>query len=170
MRRNALDTFQIQHQSYTLTTKYLWRSHLVGSGTSRTWKDYYVNPAPESDKFLDMERVEAPVIIHNKKEVRMSGKGDIMRRLIPFAAKYKPTLATFDQKIEADINSNDRNKDPCNTSKWAILNITWLYRIASNIPFLISFWSDPGNHIHKILSGDLQSWLNVNTKLSDEDP
>lgn len=54
---------------------------MVGTATSKTWKHYYVNPAQETDKFLDIERVEVPVIVHSKGEVRMSGKGDATRRL-----------------------------------------------------------------------------------------
>lgn len=87
---------------------------------------------------------------------------------MPFAGKSKPTLATFDQKIKADINSNSRNKDTGDISKRAILNITRLYRMASNISYFILFWSNHCNHIYQFLSADLQSWLNGNTKLSDE--
>lgn len=75
-------------------------------------------------------------------------------RSVSFPSKSKPVLETFHLQVLREMEANNTAANQLN--KTTVINMTRLYQIESNTPYLAQFWSEASNAQFRFLSADIK--------------
>ena len=82
---------------------------------------------------------------------------------VEFSSTFSPLLDQFSGIIRHQLQAIEstplKSADQPIISKKRILSMARLYRIASSLPFMLKFWSNPANIQYQTTSADMKKWL-----------
>ncbi|KAG6995858.1 major facilitator-type transporter ecdD [Physcia stellaris] len=82
---------------------------------------------------------------------------------VEFPSTFSPLLDQFSgiirHRLQAVESKPRKSADQPIISKKRILSMARLYRIASSLPFMLKFWSNPANIQRQMTSADMKKWL-----------